>query len=348
MAHEYIAGKSGSGKSVYLENHALKNEGGILFLDPHGDSAARVADDRKCIYWEPDTRIGFNPLKDTTQGHHLTAERVVSSFKAIWSESWGPRLEHILRNSALILTDNNQNLTDIPRLLTDKSYRTALYKRASFRDFWQGEYDRWDDRQRNEYTQSVLNKVGQLSANPLLSRILSTNTIDPARIIRKGQRLIVNLSKAQYGDEPSHLLGGLLLSAFMHAAFEVRQPFTIYADEFQNFATDSFATMLSESRKYGLSLVLAHQYLGQLPDSLRQAVFGNVQQFVVFRVGPEDAPLLAKEIDVAPASLLDLVPYEAWVKRGDRQLIKMPPPMPTLGRLEANRAYTSASHALPS
>jgi hypothetical protein len=326
--HEYIIGKTGVGKSTLLEHHALGNEGGFAFLDPHGDSAMKLADTIDCIFWEPsDTEhvIGFNPLKNIPSGQrHLVAAQVVSSFKAIWGESWGPRLEWILYNSLRLLLDNNATLLDIPLVLTDSSYRTRCLRRASFKKFWENEFEAWDDRYRNEAIAPVLNKVGQLTANPVLAGILAHGTINISRVMDRGQRLVVNLSKGKLGEEPSHLLGALLVSAFAQAAearanipFEERRPFTLYVDEFQNFATDSFARILSEARKYRLDLVLAHQFLGQVPDLLRQAVFGNVGRFVSFKVGSEDAPLIARELGLHnPEILTDLERFEAWERVG--------------------------------
>ena len=170
----------------------------------------------------------------------------------------------------------------------------------------------------------MLNKVGPLAANPLLNAILRTNTLDLTRVIghsgTKYGRLAVDLSQTELGDSPSSLLGSLLVSAVWHAAQKARKPVTLYVDEFARFATDSFATILSESRKFGLSLVLAHQYLGQVPDPVRQAVFGNVRHFTAFNLGAEDAPMLAEELDVHADTLKDLRPFEAWVKNGHREL----------------------------
>jgi hypothetical protein len=351
--HRYIIGRSGSGKSTHIENLALADEGAWIFLDPHGQSARKLADTTDCIFWEPaDPRyvVGFNPLKDIPKGQrHLVAAQVISSFKAIWAESWGPRMEWILLNAVLLLLDNNASLLDIPRLLTDEAYRTRCLRRASFRQFWDEEFEAWDDRFRNEAIAPVLNKVGPLVANPVLNAILRADTLDLARVIEHGGtkygRLVVDLSQSELGDTPSSLLGSLLVSAIWQAAQKVGEPVTLYVDEFARFATDSFATILSESRKFGLSLVLAHQYLGQLPEPVRQAVFGNVRHFTAFNVGAEDAPMLADELDVAADTLKDLRPFEAWVKNGHRALVKMSPPLQATGRLEANRRMTRAGYS---
>jgi hypothetical protein len=279
----------------------------------------------------------------------LVAAETVSSFKSIWSDSWGPRLEWVLLNSVLLLLDNNASLLDIPTLLTDRAYRSQCLRRASARQFWDEEFGAWDARFRNEAIAPVLNKVGPVATNPLLNAILRANTLNLARIIGHGGtkygRLAVDLSQTELGDNPSSLLGSLLVSATWHAAQKAQRPLTLYVDEFARFATDSFATILSEGRKFGLSLVLAHQYLGQLPQPVRQAVFGNVRHFSVFNVGAEDAPMLADELDLAADTLKDLRPFEAWVKNGHRALVKMPPPIPQSGRVEANRRMTRAAYA---
>lgn len=351
--HRYIIGRSGSGKSTHLEHLALADAGAWIFLDPHGQSARKLADTTDCIFWEPaDARwiAGFNPLQNVPPAkRHLIAAEIISSFKSIWSDSWGPRLEWVLLNSLLLLLDNNASLLDIPTLLTDRLYRARCLRRVSARQFWDQEFDAWEARFRNEAIAPVLNKVGPLAANPLLNAILRANTLNLARIISHGGtkygRLAVDLSQTELGDHPSSLLGSLLVSAVWHAAQKTRKPVTLYVDEFARFATDSFATILSEARKFGLGLVCANQYLGQVPEPIRQAVFGNTRHFTVFNVGAEDAPILADELDVHPDTLKGLLPFEAWVKNGHRALVKMPPPPPARGRLEANRRMTRAAYA---
>lgn len=367
--HSYIIGKSGVGKSTFLENHALENEGGFAFLDPHGDSAEKLADTIDCIFWEPsDTEhvIGFNVLENVPEPQrHLVAAQVVSSFKAIWGDSWGPRLEWILYNSVSLLLDNNGSLLDIPKLLTDSGYLSKclrpLHKRliknptdhaaGARRNFWLYEFDALQPRERAAAISPVLNKVGQLAANPVLSGILRHNTIDISRIMNRGQRLVVNLSKGQLGEEPSHLLGALLVSAFAQAAegranipFAERRPFTLYVDEFQNFATNNFSRILSEARKYRLDLVLAHQFLGQLPDLLRQAVFGNVGRFISFKIGSEDAPVIARELGFPATAeeLIDLNRFEAWERSTSimPKQFKTAAPIAGRGRLAAVRRRT--------
>jgi hypothetical protein len=378
--HTYLIGKSGTGKSTFLQHHILKNEGGFCLLDPHGDLAETIADTLDCIYWETsDTEhvVGLNVLAHVPEDQkHLVAAQVVSSFKAIWGESWGPRLEWILYNAVRLLIDNNGSLLDIPKLLTDGSYRGRCLTHASYRAFWEGEFEEWDDRYRNEAIGPVLNKIGQFVANPVLSGILRRSTIYLTRIMNRGElkdrRLVVNLAKGKLGDQPSHLLGALLVSAIAQAAeqratipFEERVPFTLYADEFQNFATDSFASILSEARKYRLNVVLAHQYLGQLPELLRQAVFGNVGIFGAFRVSAEDAEPLAKEFNLhaadtmqhgfnsdacelglhTPRVLTATPPHHLWLREElNISLQSTAPPVLRKNKLKSNRSRTRARY----
>ena len=354
--HEEIIGRSGFGKSTYLENLILACEGGFVFLDPHGQSAEKIADTVDCIYWDAaDTEhiIGYNPIKDISLGHRpYVAAQIVYAFKALYGQSWGPRLEWILYNSVRLLLDNNASLLDIPRLLTDKRFRTQCLLKASFRDFWDGEFANWNERYREEAIAPVLNKVGQLAANPVLAGILSRNTIDLSRVMDRSQRLVVNLAKGKLGDEPSHLLGALLIAGLYTAAQgriaipeAERTPVRIFADEFQNFATQSFADILSEARKYGLSLTIAHQYLAQVPEELLPAVFANVGRITAFNVSAEDAAFLGREMDLSPQALQDLSKFEAWQKTGlDRTSIKTPPPITPRSRLQAVKSRTIARY----
>ena len=221
-------------------------------------------------------------------------------------------------------------------------------KRASYRQFWELEFEVWDDRFRNDAIAPVLNKLGMFKANPILSGILGHNTINFSKVMEKGQRVVINLAKGKLGDEPSYLLGALIVSS-LYSAAQMRpvgsEQFDLFADEFQNFATQSFADILSESGKYGLNLTLCHQYLDQLSEDLVPAVFANVSQIVAFNVSAEDAEFLGKEMDLAPNALSDLVKYEAWVKMGlNRWLMPTQPPVPVAGRLEANKRHTRANY----
>jgi len=348
-----------------MQNIILQNTGGFCLLDPHGDLAEAIADSMDCIYFNPsELQLGFNVFENVPEAFRpLVAAQIVASFKAIWGDSWGPRLEWILVNSLRLLLDNNQTFLGLPKLLIDDRYRNRLLARCTdpiVSAFWHYEFDAYDDRFRKEAIAPIQNKVGQLLANPTLRNIVGQQhgTLRPERIMNRGQRLVVNLAKGKLGDTPSHLLGALLVSAFAQAAErratipqQDRVPFTLYADEFQNFATDSFATILSEARKFKLSLVLAHQYLGQLPESLRRAVFGNVGTMMSFRIGAEDAPFVAEELGLKnPEILCDLANFTAWVRVGgpfNAQLLATELPSPATGRLAAVKRRTRSRYCRP-
>jgi DNA helicase HerA-like ATPase len=363
--HLYIIGKSGSGKSTFLQDLILQHDGGFCLLDPHGDLAEAIADRLDCIYFDPsELPLGFNVLADVPERDRpLVAAQIVASFKAIWGDSWGPRMEWILVNSLRLLLDNNQTFLGLPKLLIDTGYRMKLLRHCSdpiVHAFWTKEFDAYDDRFRKEAIAPIQNKVGQLLANPTLRNIVGqqSSTLRPDRIMDRSQRLVVNLSKGRLGEAPSHLLGALLVTAFAQAAERRsimpehdRVPFLLVADEFQNFATESFADILSEARKFKLSLVLSHQFLGQLPDGLRQAVFGNVGTITAFRVGAEDAPLVAQELGLKnPDALSDLPNFEAWQRVGgpfNPALVATVPPAPSLGRLASVKRRTQSRYCRP-
>lgn len=336
--HIYITGKSGTGKSSLLFNLA-ENEliagGGFLFIDPHGDTARRLADAvppfrrADVIYFDPlDTHVvGFNPLLRVEPLHRGTvAARIVEAFHNIWADSWGPRLDYTLTNAIRLLLENpGTSLVDIPRLLVDDKFRTKLLKSCGdpfISAYWTEEYAGYSDRLRAEVIAPIQNKVGQFANNPILRDIFGgKNTIHPRKIMDEGKVLICNFSK-RMGEEPSRLLGAMLVTAFAQAAEgrgdvpeDQRRDFTLYVDEFQTYANDAFATILSESRKYRLSLVTANQFLGQVPEQLRFAIIGNVGTIIAFRVGAIDAPLLASELGMAEDGLINQPNFTARVKR---------------------------------
>jgi type IV secretory pathway TraG/TraD family ATPase VirD4 len=332
----HLLGKTGSGKSTLLYNlmrSDFERGRGFALLDPHGDLAHAVADAtpsarvKDTIYLDPlDTHVvSYNPLIDIDPLHRATvASHVVSSFKHIWASNWGPRLEYILTNAVRLLLDNNGTLKDIPRLLVDTPYRTQLLKHCSddfVRLFWTVEYAGYNDRLRAEAIAPIQNKAGTFANNPILRAVIGApSTIDLRGIMDTGKVLLCNLSK-RMGAEPSHLLGALLTTGFAQAAMarhdqeeEDRVDFTLYVDEFQNYATESFSHILSEARKYRLNLVLANQFMHQVPELLRYAVVGNTGTLVVFRIGSVDAPLFSKELGIPERILIDLPNYHARVR----------------------------------
>ncbi len=322
--HVYIIGQTGAGKSGLLELLALSDvfyNQGYCIIDPHGDFAinnlkfipeSRVKD---VVYFNPaDTAfpVAFNPLEvsDPAKKPNICSE-VIGVLKRMFGDSWGPRLEHILRYTLLALLDRPETtLLDISRLLTDKEFRkeTLEYcKDVTVLQFWKHEFGQWNDKQVNESIAPVLNKVGAFTANPIIRNIIGQpkSSFDIRKIMDEGKILVVNLSKGLIGEDNAGILGAFLVTKVQLAAMSRsdipdvadRRPFYLYVDEFQNFATDSFAVILSEARKYGLNLTVANQYVAQMTDTVRDAVFGNVGTTISFRVSAEDAPVLAKQFE---------------------------------------------------
>ena len=322
--HVYIIGQTGAGKSGMLELLALSDvfyNQGYCIIDPHGDFAidnlkfipeSRVQD---VVYFNPaDTAfpVAFNPLEysDPSRKPNICSE-VIGVLKRMFGDSWGPRLEHILRYTLLALLDRpSTTLLDISRMLTDKEFRkeTLEYcKDVTVLQFWKHEFGQWNEKQVNESIAPVLNKVGAFTANPIIRNIIGQpkSSFDIRKIMDEGKILVVNLSKGLIGEDNASILGAFLVTKVQLAAMsrsdiprvEDRRPFYLYVDEFQNFATDSFAVILSEARKYGLNLTVANQYVAQMTDSVRDAVFGNVGTTICFRVSAEDAPILDKQFE---------------------------------------------------
>ena len=322
--HVYIIGQTGAGKSGMLELMALSDvfyNQGYCIIDPHGDFAidnlkfvpeSRIKD---VVYFNPaDTAypVAFNPLEisDPTRKPNICSE-VIGVLKRMFGDSWGPRLEHILRYTLLALLDRPETtLLDISRMLTDKEFRkeTLDYcKDVTVLQFWKHEFGQWNEKQVNESIAPVLNKVGAFTANPIIRNIIGQpkSSFDIRKIMDEGKILVVNLSKGLIGEDNAGILGSFLVTKVQLAAMSrsdipdiaERRPFYLYVDEFQNFATDSFAVILSEARKYGLNLTVANQYVAQMTDSVRDAVFGNVGTTISFRVSADDAPVLVKQFE---------------------------------------------------
>ena len=322
--HVYIIGQTGAGKTGTLELFALSDilhGHGYTIIDPHGDFAvnnmrfipgSRLKD---VIYFNPaDTAypLGFNQLEVTNpnQKTNISSE-VIGVLKRMFGESWGPRLEYILRYTILALLDRpSTTMLDITRMLTDKKFRqeTLDYCQDTVvLNFWKVEFASWNDKFVAEAISPVLNKVGAFTANPIIRNIIGQpkSTFNIRQIMDEGKILIVNLSKGLIGEDNAAILGAFMVTKIQLAAMsrsdipriEDRRPFYLYVDEFQNFATDSFATILSEARKYGLNLTVANQYISQMSETVRDAVFGNVGTMISFRISADDAPILAKQFE---------------------------------------------------
>ena len=340
--HLYLVGQTGTGKSTLLLN-LLRQDfaagAGVALLDPHGDLARAALDHipkhrtNDLVYIDPadiERPIGFNPLSHVPPDlAPIVADGVVSAFRHVWPDSWGPRLDYILTNAVRALLDvPGATLLMVPRLLIDDPYRSQLIhnhvRDPVVRAFWQNEYAGYSENFRREAIAPIQNKIGKALMTPSLRNILAqpTSSFTPRRLMDEGAIVICNLSKGALGESTAHLLGALLVTSFSQAALsrtdtpsEERRVFHLYADEFQSFATESFSLILSEARKYALTLTLAHQYLEQLPPSLRAAIFGNAGSIIACRAGAGDAPILADQIGLGgQQALLDLPNFAAWAR----------------------------------
>ena len=335
--HIHIIGKTGMGKTSLLLNMAvsdIRNGSGLAFVDPHGDVADALLDyipeDRikDVVYFNPqdlEYPIAFNVLGDVPENQrHIVSDGLVGVFKKIWADSWGPRLEYILRNAILTLLENESStLLDIMRILVDKNFRANIvYKMQDpvLKQFWLNEYDGYTDKLLVEAISPIQNKVGQFTSSPLIRNIIGQpkSSINLREIMDNRKILIMNLSKGAVGEGGAQLLGAMMITKMQLAAMSrvdipenERQDFYAYIDEFQNFSTDSFAEILSEARKYRLSLILAHQYVEQLSEVVRGAVFGNVGTTIVFRIGAADAEFMEREFTPV-LTIEDLVNLPKW------------------------------------
>ena len=319
LRHFLLLGKTGVGKSTLLLNIAaqwIEAKGGMILLDPHGDLHEEILNriPRKrrseVLLIEPgDESVCWNPLGQVAERDRpRITQEVVGALKAVFSDSWGPRLEWILYNAVrLVLDGRDESLLGVQRVLTDSGYRSWLLEFCTdpvTRSFWVNEFNRWDPRFQREAISSIQNKLGQCLSDPVLRAILGrrTSTFSPRTIMDEGRIVLVNLSKGAMGEASSHLLGALLVSGFTSAALSrqdvpesERRTFVMMIDEFQNFTSDAFASLLSEARKYGLSLVCSNQFLSQLKDTTRAAILGNTGSHVLFRIGADDARIFHEE-----------------------------------------------------
>lgn len=344
--HVYILGKSGTGKSVLMFNMVIQNiqnGDGVCVVDPHGElvegilSAIPSHRMKDVIYFnpaDPDHHIGFNVLELIDPKYkHLVASGLMGIFTKIWANAWSARMEYILNNAILALLDTpGTTMLGIPRMLVDKDYRQKIIsnlKDPVIKAFWIHEYEAWQDKFRNEAIAPIQNKVGQFLSTSIIRNVVgqSKSTINIFNIMNEGKIFLVNVSKGRIGEDNSSLLGGMLITKIQLAAMErvripedQRKDFYLYVDEFQNFVTDSFASILSEARKYRLNLTVAHQYTAQLisekNSSVRDSIFGNVGTMIVFRVGADDADFLEKEFEpeFIPQDIVNLPNFKIYLK----------------------------------
>ena len=344
--HMYVIGKTGTGKTSLIHNMIIQdiaNGEGLCVVDPHGELVEsileKIPEERMndVVYFnpaDPDFHMGFNVLElPDPRYKHLVASGLMGIFTKIWANVWSARMEYILNNAVLALLDTpDSTLLGIMRLLADKNYRQRIIENVKdpvVKAFWVNEYEEWREQFRNEAIAPIQNKVGQFLSTPLVRNIVGQpkSTIDIFEIMNSKKIFLVNVSKGRIGEDNSALLGAMLITKLQLTAMErVRVPeeertdFFLYVDEFQNFATDSFANILSEARKYRLNLILAHQYIGQLitdvSTKVRDAVFGNVGTMVIFRVGAADAEFLEQEFEpeFVIQDIVNLPNYQIYLK----------------------------------
>jgi hypothetical protein len=319
--HMYVIGKTGMGKSTLLENMAIqdiRNGEGIAFIDPHGSTADRIMEYvpkeriKDVVYFAPfdmDYPVAFNVMEDVGYDkRHLVVSGLLAAFRKIWVDAWSARMEYILSNTLLALLEyEGSTLLDVNRMLINKAFRKKVVDNVTdpiVKSFWVDEFANYTDRYTQDATPAIQNKVGQFTSNPLIRNIVGQpkSSFDIRQMMDDKKIFIMNLSKGRVGEVNATLLGSMLVTKIYLAAMSradvplnIMQGlpnFYFYVDEFQNFANESFSDILSEARKYKLNLIIAHQYVEQMEEEVRDAVFGNVGTTVSFRVGPFDAETL--------------------------------------------------------
>lgn len=324
LKHVYVIGKTGMGKSTLLENMAIQdiqNGNGIAFIDPHGGTAEKLLDYvpesriKDVLYFAPfdlEYPVSFNVLEDIgVDKRHLVVNGLMSTFEKIWVDAWSARMAYILNNTLLALLEYpGATLLGVNRMLSDKEYRKKVVeniKDTSVKAFWVDEFGKWTEKFVAEAIPAIQNKVGQFTSNPLVRNLLgqAESTFNIRDIMDNKKILIINLSKGRVGEGNANLLGSMLITKIYLSAMSradrnetelAKLPsFYLYVDEFQSFANKSFADILSEARKYKLNLTIAHQYIEQMEEEVRDAVFGNVGTMITFRVGAFDSEVLEKE-----------------------------------------------------
>ncbi len=356
--HMYVLGKSGTGKSTLLANmiiNDLKHDEGLAVIDPHGDLIEtvlnyipkhRINDVILLDPADPEAVVKLNLFEGGSVVHReLIASGIVSIFQKLYAHSWGPRLEYILRNTLLTLLSEKAQLGDVLHMLTDEKFRMKVVDRLEdpvLKNFWVSEFNTMPDKQRSEAISPILNKVGQFVTSPLIRGVVNTNTssFDIETVMNEGKILLVNVSQGKLGEDNASLLGAMMITKIQLAAMnrvyideEKRRDFYLYIDEFQNFATTSFIKILSEARKYRLNLVLANQYMDQIPDDVKSAIFGNAGTMLSFILGASDADWMKKEFGnkYTDEDLVSLERYQTICKLMIDNQMSHPFPAYTLG-----------------
>lgn len=338
FTHVYVIGRTGAGKSTLIEtliDEDIRFGRGCALIDPHGDLAERVvgfarkAGRTDLRYWDvadPTTPYGYNPLRKVRHEFiPLAASGLLEAMEKLWGDAWGVRMEHVLRNALFALLEyGDATLPDVLTLLVDRPFRREVLRKVTnvqVKTFWEEEYPKLSPLYRREAIAPIQNKIGAFLADPRLYRIFTgtPEELSPRRIMEEGSIFVVNLAKGRLGEDSASLLGALIITTFGVAAEsrasipeEDRRPFFLFVDEFQSFTTLSVANMISELRKYRIGLTLANQHLHQLEPDVRHSVLANVGTLIAFRLGPEDAPVLSRELSptFTPEDLVHLGKHE--------------------------------------
>jgi hypothetical protein len=352
LRHVYVIGKTGMGKSYMMEGMAISDifrSEGVAFVDPHGDAIDKILsfipEDRinDVILIDPSDSehpVGFNPLEvPSAEFRNLIASNLVGVLKRIWADSWGPRMEYILRLTLLALLETEDpTMLGVTRMLTDKTYRKQVISQVQdpvVKHFWVNEFSSYSEKFANEAVAPILNKVGQFLSSTVVRNIIGQqhSTFDFRSAMDEGKIILINLATGKIGEDNAALLGAMMITKIQLAAMsranvpeEQRRDFYLYVDEFQNFATDSFAVILSEARKYHLALTMANQYIAQMPETVKNAVFGNVGTMITFRVGAGDASLMEKEFapSFEASDLVNLPAINIYIKESIDGITSVP------------------------
>ena len=350
--HIYIIGKTGTGKSTLIANMAIndmRNRKGFCVIDPHGDLCQILLDYipsyrvNEVIYLDPSDReraFAINPLEiNEPHQRELVVSGIVAIFNKLYGHSWGPRLEYILRNTLMSVIDlPDATLLMVPEMLSNDTFRARVVAQLQdpvLKSFWENEFANYTDRLKAESIMPIQNKVGQFVSSTIIRNIIKNpkSTIDLQKVMDEGKIVLLNLSQGKLGEDNAALLGAMIITKIQLAAMnrvtkkeEDRRDFYLYVDEFQNFATTSFVKILSEARKYRLNLILANQYIGQIPEEVRSAIFGNAGTMMSFLIGAEDSPYMAKEFGerFEDKDLLALGNYQTIIKLAIDNLTQSP------------------------